>query len=140
MTLRQDRFETPSTAARRLQNAAPLVSIGVPVYNGERLLGRTLESLLAQTYTHLEIIISDNASTDSTPAIAREFADRDPRVRYVRNETNIGAIPTFSRPSRSPRDVLHVDRSRRCAAAAGDRSVRACAGKFSGRVDGAWAD
>jgi glycosyltransferase involved in cell wall biosynthesis len=95
MTLRHDRSETTSIAARRLENATPLVSIGVPVYNGERLLRRTLESLLAQTYTHIEIIISDNASTDTTAAIAREFVERDPRVRYVRNETNIGAIPNF---------------------------------------------
>jgi len=75
----------------------PTVSIGVPVYNGERLLRRTLDSLLAQTYPHLEIIISDNASTDGTEAIGREFAERDARVRYVRNETNIGAIPNFLR-------------------------------------------
>jgi glycosyltransferase involved in cell wall biosynthesis len=75
--------------------ASPLVSIGVPVYNGARLLRRTLESLVAQTYTALEIIVLDNASTDETPAIAREFAARDARVRYVRNETNIGAVPNF---------------------------------------------
>ena len=77
--------------------AHPLVSIGVPVYNGERFLRRTLESLVAQTYTHLEIVISDNASTDGTAAIARAFVSRDARVRYVRNDTNIGAVPNFLR-------------------------------------------
>src|SRR5918993_5298269 len=61
----------------------PLVSIGVPVYNGERFLARTLQSLLAQTYTNLEIIICDNASTDGTEAICREFAARDSRIRYL---------------------------------------------------------
>ena len=73
----------------------PLVSIGVPVYNGERFLARTLGSLLSQTYAQLEIIISDNASTDGTAAICREFAARDARVRYVRNPTNIGARSNF---------------------------------------------
>ena len=75
----------------------PLVSIGVPVYNGERLLARTLNSLLTQTYQNIEVIICDNASTDGTAEIARSFADRDARVRYVRNPTNIGAIPNFLR-------------------------------------------
>jgi glycosyltransferase involved in cell wall biosynthesis len=73
----------------------PLVSIGVPVYNGERFLRRTLDSLVAQTYPHLEIIVCDNASTDGTADIGRECAARDSRVRYVRNETNLGAIPNF---------------------------------------------
>jgi glycosyltransferase involved in cell wall biosynthesis len=65
------------------------------VYNGERFLGRTLESLVAQTYANLEIIVCDNASTDRTSEIAREFCERDTRVKYVRNDTNIGAIPNF---------------------------------------------
>jgi GT2 family glycosyltransferase len=93
----QDRPETTARRPAPSKGPAPLVSIGVPVYNGERLLRRTLESLLAQTYAHLEIIISDNASTDGTEAIGREFAARDTRVQYVRNDRNIGAIPNFLR-------------------------------------------
>lgn len=73
----------------------PVVSIGVPVYNGGRFLRRTLESLIDQTYNPLEIIVCDNASTDDTAMIAQEFAARDARVRYVRNGANIGAIPNF---------------------------------------------
>jgi glycosyltransferase involved in cell wall biosynthesis len=69
----------------------PLVSIGVPVYNGERFLPRALDSLLAQSLADFELIISDNASTDGTPAICREYARRDRRVRYVRQPVNIGA-------------------------------------------------
>lgn len=69
----------------------PLVSIGVPVYNGERFLRRAVESLLAQSYPNTELIISDNASTDGTEGIAREFEERDPRVRYIRQTRNIGA-------------------------------------------------
>jgi hypothetical protein len=69
----------------------PLVSIGVPVYNGERFLARALDSLLAQSLSDFELIISDNASTDATPAICQEYVRRDRRVRFVRQPVNIGA-------------------------------------------------
>lgn len=74
----------------------PRVSIGVPVYNGERFLGAALESLLGQTFGDLEIIVSDNASTDGTGEIARTYAQLDKRVRYHRNATNVGAAPNFN--------------------------------------------
>ena len=70
---------------------SPLVSIGVPVYNGENYLRRALESITNQTYKNLEIFIADNASTDETEAICREFAARDDRIRYHRHPTNLGA-------------------------------------------------
>lgn len=73
----------------------PLVSIGVPVYNGGDLLTEALESALSQDYPNLEIVIADNASTDETEAICRRFAERDPRVRYIRNATNIGPLPNW---------------------------------------------
>lgn len=76
---------------------APRVSIGIPVYNGEKFIGRSLDSVLAQTFTDFEIVICDNASTDGTEAICREYAARDSRVRYHRNEKNIGAGPNFNR-------------------------------------------
>jgi polysaccharide pyruvyl transferase WcaK-like protein/glycosyltransferase involved in cell wall biosynthesis len=69
----------------------PLLSIGLPVRNGERFLARALDALLAQTLTDLEVIISDNASTDATPEIAAKYVARDPRVRYVRQHGNLGA-------------------------------------------------
>jgi glycosyltransferase involved in cell wall biosynthesis len=72
-------------------SAAPTVSIGLPVYNGERFLRQSLDALLAQTWTDFELIISDNASTDSTPEICSDYAARDPRIRYVRQPENIGA-------------------------------------------------
>jgi glycosyltransferase involved in cell wall biosynthesis len=68
-----------------------LVSIGVPVYNGENFVAGALESLINQTFTDLEIVISDNASTDGTSNICMEFAARDPRIRYHRSATNRGA-------------------------------------------------
>lgn len=75
----------------------PRVSIGLPVYNGERYLRETLESLLAQTFGDFELVISDNASTDATEAICREFASRDPRIRYHRNPENVGGSRNFCR-------------------------------------------
>lgn len=68
----------------------PRVSIGMAVRNGQRYLAVALESLLSQTFTDFEIIISDNASTDATAEICRQYMARDPRVRYHRNETDIG--------------------------------------------------
>src|SRR4051812_22803251 len=76
---------------------APRVSIGVPVYNGERFIRATVDSILAQTYTDFELIICDNCSTDGTQAICREYAARDPRVRYFRNEKNLGPAPNYNR-------------------------------------------
>ncbi len=75
----------------------PLVSIGVPVYNGEKGLACALGSLLKQDYSNLEIIISDNASTDSTPAICQEYVLKDSRIKYSRVEKNLGANWNFNR-------------------------------------------
>lgn len=74
----------------------PLVTIGVPVYNGARLLRDALDSLVAQDYTELEIIVSDNASTDETPTIVAEYAKRDRRIRLARQSRNIGATENFN--------------------------------------------
>jgi glycosyltransferase involved in cell wall biosynthesis len=68
----------------------PTVSIGLAVYNGDRYLEEALDSILAQTFTDFELIISDNASTDRTAEICQRYAAQDPRIRYSRNETNIG--------------------------------------------------
>jgi len=79
-----------------LYDHVPRVSIGLPVYNGERYLAETLESLLAQSFQDFELIISDNASVDATEAICQAFAARDHRVRYVRNDVNLGARANFN--------------------------------------------
>jgi glycosyltransferase involved in cell wall biosynthesis len=71
-------------------DSSPLISIGLPVFNGERYLSEALDSLLSQTFRDFEIIISDNASTDSTPGICEEYSRRDPRVKYHRNPKNMG--------------------------------------------------
>ena len=75
----------------------PRVSIGMPVYNGERFIRQSVESLLAQTYGDFEFVITDNASTDGTEAICREYAAKDKRVRYVRNPRNLGGPGNFRR-------------------------------------------
>jgi len=69
----------------------------MPVYNGERYLPEAIRSLLGQDYDDFELIISDNASTDGTEKICKEFAARDSRIRYYRNPANTGASPNFSR-------------------------------------------
>ena len=78
-------------------NRVPRVSIGLPVYNGERYLGETLNCILAQTFEDFELIISDNASTDGTQAICQDYAAREPRLRYYRNEQNLGATRNYNR-------------------------------------------
>lgn len=73
----------------------PKVSIGMPVYDGEELLQEALDSLLAQTFTDFELIISDNASTDGTEDICRTYAEKDTRIRYVRQSENRGGEFNF---------------------------------------------
>jgi glycosyltransferase involved in cell wall biosynthesis len=67
------------------------VTIGMPVWNGEKFLREAIESILAQTYGDFELVISDNASTDCTEEICQAYVKRDARTRYVRQERNIGA-------------------------------------------------
>jgi len=74
----------------------PLVSIGIPTYNRERLVGRAIESALRQDYPNIEIVISDNASTDSTPAICGRYAQEQPNVRYIQQSRNLGATANFN--------------------------------------------
>ncbi|PPS43138.1 glycosyltransferase family 2 protein [Chroococcidiopsis sp. TS-821] len=75
----------------------PIVSVGLPVYNGEDLLEKALKSILSQTYSNFELIISDNASTDKTRAICEAYAAKDSRIKYFRNEKNIGGHNNFNR-------------------------------------------
>lgn len=74
----------------------PKISVGMPVYNGELYLSSAIESVLDQTLGDFELIIADNASTDGTEAICREYARRDSRIRYIRNEVNVGAAGNYN--------------------------------------------
>jgi glycosyltransferase involved in cell wall biosynthesis len=73
------------------------VSIGLPVFNGEKYLKEAVNSILAQTFQDFELIISDNASTDNTQRICQEYVANDSRVRYYRYEKNIEAPKNFNR-------------------------------------------
>jgi glycosyltransferase involved in cell wall biosynthesis len=74
----------------------PKVSVGMPVFNGDRFIAETIDSILAQTFGDFELIISDNASTDGTEKICRQYADDDGRIRYVRNRENLGAAYNYN--------------------------------------------
>jgi glycosyltransferase involved in cell wall biosynthesis len=80
-----------------MEAAGPRVSVGLPVYNGDRYLRTSIESILSQTYSDFEFIIVDNASTDNTEQICREYAAADKRITYYRNEKNIGGPRNFNR-------------------------------------------
>jgi glycosyltransferase involved in cell wall biosynthesis len=75
----------------------PKLSIGIPVFNGEEFLPELLDSLLRQTFRDFEIVICDNASSDRTQDICRDYARIDSRVRYTCNERNLGANPNHNR-------------------------------------------
>jgi len=74
----------------------PEVSIGVPVYNGNRFIHKRMESILNQSFTDFELIISDNASTDNTQKICEEYAKKDKRIQYIRQSENRGPIWNFN--------------------------------------------
>lgn len=73
----------------------PRVSIGLPVYNGERYVAQAIDAILAQTFADFELIICDNASQDRTEEICRAYPGRDARVRYHRAEKNLGAAANY---------------------------------------------
>jgi glycosyltransferase involved in cell wall biosynthesis len=74
----------------------PLVSVGIPTFNRAEKLARAAESVLGQTHENLELVISDNASTDGTRAMCEDLARRDSRVRYLRSDANRGPTANFN--------------------------------------------
>jgi glycosyltransferase involved in cell wall biosynthesis len=76
---------------------SPRVSVGLPVFNGANFIRRSIQSILAQDFADFELIIADNASTDETESICRELAASDARIRYCRNESNIGAAGNYNK-------------------------------------------
>ncbi len=86
----------------------PLVSIGLPVYNGELYLRQALDSLLGQDYTNFELIVSDNASQDGTEVICREFLAREGRIRYFRQNINLGAPANFEFVARQAKGIYFM--------------------------------
>ncbi len=74
----------------------PLITVGVPTYNGGKFIEKALQSVLNQTYNNLEILILDNCSKDNTSAIVSAFQKADNRIKYIRHPTNIGYIKNFN--------------------------------------------
>ena len=72
-----------------------MVTIGIPTYNGSKRIGRPIESIWKQNYPNLEIIISDNCSTDNTKEVIENICKDHPEIRYVRQETNIKQMPNY---------------------------------------------
>jgi glycosyltransferase involved in cell wall biosynthesis len=103
------------------------VSFAIPARNGESFIGRAIESILAQDFDDFEVVVCDNASTDGTGDIVRRYADRDRRVRYVRNPKDIGQIANFNRAFELSRgefvrwmgadDWIERDYARKCVSA-----------------------
>ena len=73
----------------------PIITIGLPTYNGEKTIKRTIDSILAQTITNFKLIISDDKSTDSTPEICYEYEKKDKRIKYIQKNKNKGWIKNF---------------------------------------------
>lgn len=72
------------------------LTLGLPVYNGSTFLPEAIRSILGQTFADFELVVSDNASSDATEAIVRDFAARDRRLRYHRNAENVGLTRNFN--------------------------------------------
>lgn len=85
------------------RGAAPRVSVGIPVYNGDRYLARAIDSVLDQSFGDWELIVSDNASTDRTAAVAQGYAARDPRIRCIRQDCNRGVAHNWNAVARAAR-------------------------------------
>ena len=79
-----------------MRNKFTIITIGMPVYNGEEHLSATLDSILSQTFADFELIISNNASTDATPRICDEYARMDSRVHVFHQPTNIGGARNWN--------------------------------------------
>ena len=74
------------------------VSVAITAYNQAHYIGQAVESVLAQDYPNLEVVVSDNHSTDPIQEVMARYTS-DPRIKYFRNETNLGMIGNFRRPS-----------------------------------------
>lgn len=127
---------TASDRAGEEAHDGPLVSVVLCTYNGGRFLAEQLDSLLAQTWPHLEVVAVDDASTDDSVAILRRYADRDPRIRIVVNTQNLGfarnfaqALPLGRGPLIAPcdqDDIWHPDKLAALVATVAGHSAAYC--------------
>jgi glycosyltransferase involved in cell wall biosynthesis len=126
-------------------SAAPRLTVGLPVYNGEKYVAESLEALLGQSFTDFELIISDNASTDGTGDICRRYEKQDSRVRYFRQPRNVGLAPNHNYVAEQARgelfkwasndDLYARDLLERCVAALDEDQEVVLAHSWSAKVD-----
>lgn len=117
-------------------NEAPLISVALCVHNGVRYLHEQLDSVLAQRGVKLEVVVLDDASGDDSPALLREYAARDARIRCFRNDTNLGPTRSFERAMSLARgafiapcdqdDVWEPEKLSRLLAVIGDADLAYC--------------
>jgi glycosyltransferase involved in cell wall biosynthesis len=127
-------------------SAAPRLTVGLPVYNGEAYLAESLDALLGQSYEDFELVISDNASTDGTAGICRRYEKLDSRIRYFRQPRNIGLAPNCNFLYSQARGELYKEAShddlygrdliRRCVEALDERPQVVLAHCWTARIDG----
>ena len=127
--------------------AAPRLSVGLPVYNGSPYLAESIEAILGQTFEDFELVISDNASTDDTQEIGRSFEKQDSRVRYFRQPRNIGLSPNHNFCAEQARgglfkwasndDLYARDLLEKCVAALDEYPQVVLAHSYTAMIDGA---
>ena len=83
--------------SKNSRSSAPTVSVGMPVFNSEKWISQSIDSILSQTYTNFELIIADNNSEDNTIEICNKFASQDKRIHIYKNNENIGAAKNFNK-------------------------------------------
>src|SRR5438477_10082725 len=88
--------------------STPLVSVGLPTYNRSALLSRAIASVLEQSYQNIELVISDNSSTDATESVCRDAQRRDRRVTYIRQLSNRGATENFRQVLKRSRGEFYM--------------------------------
>lgn len=97
----------PATTTRLRRNTRkPLISVCVPVFNGEQYVRQCIESILSQSERDFEVLISDNCSTDRTLDICSEFSDR--RIRILKSDRNVGSIENFNKCIRNASGELFM--------------------------------
>ena len=126
--------------------AIPRLTVGLPVYNGERYLAESIDSLLGQSYDDFELIISDNASTDDTPNICERYAKQDSRIRYYRQPRNVGLAPNHNFCAEQARgelfkwaaadDLYHRDLLLRCVGVLDERPEVILVHSYTAMIDG----
>lgn len=126
-------------------DAVPRLTVGLPVYNSEQYVAESIESLLGQSYTDFELVISDNASTDDTPGICQRYAKQDGRIRYYRQPKNVGLAPNHNFCATQARgdlfkwaagdDLYHRDLLSRCVEVLDERPEVVLVHSYTALID-----